>query len=179
MQIIQNQLIFSASDLVNFLECDYITKLDLVNLVNPLPKAPDDEQAMLIQNKGFEHEAAYLQKLRNSGLTVTALGEDKGPLSEKQALTVAAMRKGDDVIYQATLFSGDWIGHADFLRRVDQPSALGSYSYEVIDTKLARTPKAKFIVQLCFYSELLAGIQGILTMLRVANTECASQIYIK
>ena len=45
----------------------------------------------------------------------------------------------------------------DFLRRVDgEPSALGSWRYEVADTKLARSAKAKFLVQLAFYSALLA-----------------------
>jgi len=45
-------------------------------------------------------------------------------------------------------------GRADFLRRVEQPSKLGGFSYEVLDTKLARSPKAKFLVQLAFYSDL-------------------------
>jgi predicted RecB family nuclease len=160
MQKLKDQFIFSASDLLNFLECDYITKLDLINLETPLPKAPDDEQAAMIQAKGFEHEAAYLQKIRNSGLAIGDLREDRGTPGEKQELTLESMRKGYDIIYQATLASGDWMGYADFLRRVEQPSALGEYSYEVIDTKLARTPKAKFIIQLCFYSELLTGVQG-------------------
>ena len=54
-----------------------------------------------------------------------------------------------------------WRGYADFLERVDQPSALGSYSYEVADTKLARRVKPYFLIQLCFYSELLAAVQGV------------------
>ena len=40
------------------------------------------------------------------------------------------------------------------------PSALGDWSYEVADTKLAKSAKAKFLIQLAFYSELLAGEQG-------------------
>ena len=31
--------------------------------------------------------------------------------------------RGDDVIYQATFFDGTWRGHADFLLRVDDPTA--------------------------------------------------------
>ncbi|HPC33896.1 MAG TPA: hypothetical protein PLG94_17535 [Smithellaceae bacterium] len=69
--------------------------------------------------------------------------------------TLAAMREGADIIYQATLRDGPFLGHADFLRRVPLPSALGDYSYEVIDTKLARSAKARYLVHLCFYSELL------------------------
>ena len=44
---------------------------------------------------------------------------------------------------------------------LDKPSALGSWSYEVVETKLARSTKATALVQLCFYSDLLARIQGV------------------
>ena len=70
------------------------------------------------------------------------------------------MRAGAEVIYQATFLRDGLRGHADFLFRVDRHSALGSYSYEVADTKLARRAKPYFILQLCFYSELVAGAQG-------------------
>ena len=52
------------------------------------------------------------------------------------------MRRGERILYQATFFDGEFIGHADFLRRVEEPSRSAAYSYEVIDTKLALTPKA-------------------------------------
>jgi uncharacterized protein len=54
-----------------------------------------------------------------------------------------------------------WYGRADFLIRVDKPSELGAFSYEVVETKLARSTKARAIIQLCFYSDLLARIQGV------------------
>ena len=70
------------------------------------------------------------------------------------------MRSGVDVIYQATLEDDRWSGRADFLRKVDAPSNLGSWSYEVFDTKLTRETKAGTILQLCVYSSLLGKIQG-------------------
>ena len=39
------------------------------------------------------------------------------------AATEAAIRRGDDVVYQATFFDGRWLGYADFLPRVETPSA--------------------------------------------------------
>ena len=39
-------------------------------------------------------------------------------------------------------------------------SGLGDYSYEVVDTKLARTTKSKFLVQLAVYSDLVAVAQA-------------------
>jgi uncharacterized protein len=46
------------------------------------------------------------------------------------------------------------------LQRVDVPSALGEWSYEAIDTKLARETKAGTVLQLCLYAALLEGTQG-------------------
>ena len=71
------------------------------------------------------------------------------------------MRDGVDVIYQGALRSGQWHGYSDFLLRVDVASDLGDYSYEVADTKLARTAQPKHVVQLCIYSELVAREQGL------------------
>src|ERR1019366_8272631 len=60
---------------------------------------------------------------------------------------------------QAALYEGNMGGFSDFLRRVETASALGKFSYEVIDAKLAYSGKAKFLIQLAFYSQLVAGIQ--------------------
>src|SRR5207302_5879207 len=77
-----------------------------------------------------------------------------------EAETVAAMRSGADVIFQATFFDGRWRGHADFLLRVETPSDVGAWSYEVADTKLARRAKPAAVLQLCNYTEHVARIQG-------------------
>ena len=72
------------------------------------------------------------------------------------------MHDGADVIYQATLAHGRWRGRADFLQRTATPSDLGAWSYEVVDTKLARQTRAGTILQLCLYSEMVGAIQGLL-----------------
>src|SRR6185295_14051246 len=77
------------------------------------------------------------------------------------AATIEAIRGGADVIYQPVFLDEQWYGRADFLRRVDKPSSLGPFSYEVVETKLARSTKARAIIQLCFYSDRLAEIQGV------------------
>src|SRR5262249_37812184 len=55
---------------------------------------------------------------------------------------------------------GRWFGRADVLRRVARPSGLGSWSYEVWDTKLARETRGGSVLQICLYSDLLETIQG-------------------
>src|SRR5207247_4545571 len=81
--------------------------------------------------------------------------------SEAVTQTLQAIRSGAQVIYQARFLEGEWYGRADFLIRVDKPSELGAFSYEVVETKLARSTKARAIIQLCFYSDLLSRIQGV------------------
>ena len=106
-----------------------------------------------LQKKGMEHEKAYLGLLRGQDLVIVdAAGRDR------QA-TIAEMRAGVDVIYQAALSDERWAGRADFLRKVPTPSRLGDWSYEVYDTKLARDTRAATILQLCVYSHLLETIQ--------------------
>ncbi|WP_154586807.1 TM0106 family RecB-like putative nuclease, partial [Bordetella pertussis] len=89
---------------------------------------------------------------------VTRAGPD---LAARLAATRAAMAAGAPVIYQAALCHGPYVGHADFLLRTECPSALGDYGYEALDTKLARSPRASFVLQLSFYAWLLEHAQGV------------------
>jgi predicted RecB family nuclease len=80
---------------------------------------------------------------------------------QSAAETLDAMREGADIVFQAVLADGDWLGHIDFLRKLDDvDSDLGPWSYEAVDMKLARHVKPYFVVQLAPYSELLARAQG-------------------
>jgi hypothetical protein len=47
------------------------------------------------------------------------------------------MQHGFEIIYQPKLTNDIWYRRADFLRKVNKPSSLRDWSYEVIDTKLA------------------------------------------
>ncbi len=153
-------IVYSASDLTAFLECSHVTTMNLINLDTPLEQAARDEQVELIQDKGFAHEENYLKTLRDSGLRMVELSRSTD-VNEDVLATRVALASGADIIFQAALAKGDFIGYADFLRRVETPSTLGAWSYEVADTKLAHRPKPKFMIQLAYYSELLASIQGV------------------
>jgi len=153
------QLIFSASDLINFMGCAHATFLDIRNLAAPIAFPPDDEAAVLLQDKGLEHERTYYTRLCSERRTSIEIPGDI-PLAERVELTRKAMRDGVDVIYQGAFRDGCWHGYADFLLRVEERrSKLGDYAYEVADTKLARTAKPKHLLQLCVYADLLAREQ--------------------
>lgn len=158
MQKIAGKIFLSASDLANFAECSYRTWLDRKHLDHPMQKAKDDEQMKLVQARGFAHEADYFSQLQsNAGSFVEV--DDALPVAQRADVTRRAIQDGIDVIYQGTLCHDDLIGHADFLLKTSQTANAGS-SYEVADTKLARTTKTKFLIQLCFYSDLLAKLTG-------------------
>ena len=64
---------------------------------------------------------------------------------EAEKRTVEAMNAGADVIVQAVLREGRWLGKPDVLRKVAVASNLGDWSYEVYDTKLAlETPRRRW-----------------------------------
>jgi predicted RecB family nuclease len=142
----KNRIVYSASDLVSFLECEHSTSLDLMDLEAPLPRAPDDEGSALLHEKGLAHEKKYVAHLKASHGTFVDLSNVK-PADERIAATIEGMRHGAEVIYQGALRSGALIGYPDFLRRVEHASSLGMYGYEVI-------------VQLAAYSGCLAEMQG-------------------
>lgn len=169
MQLLDGRLVLSATDLVGYLACDHLATLELGRVAGlwERPNRRDDPTIALIQEKGDLHEAGYLDRLRAEGRTVVEI--PKEDLRSDAALraaaeeTLAAMRAGADVVYQATFFDGRWRGHADFLfKRPDRPSpAFGGWSYDVADTKLARAVKTGAVLQLCVYAGLLEQVQGI------------------
>src|SRR5688572_29085971 len=117
MHLRDSKVLVSASDLVGSLECEHFTALSLQDLVTPLKRAEDDESAVLIQEKGFSHESAYLEQLRAKGLRIIEMPGNGNP-AELAKQTEAAMREGPDVIFQATFLSGQLFGRADFLKKV-------------------------------------------------------------
>ena len=57
------------------------------------------------------------------------------------AATAKAMSLGREVIVQGAFLADNWGGRPDVLLRVETPSSLGDWSYEVVDTKLSRETK--------------------------------------
>ncbi len=162
MRKIGGAMRLSASDLMRFKGCRHATTLDLRLIeVGDLKPGEDGAEAELLQRQGDEHELAFLGELKASGRRVVEIPKDSISLEESVRLTHEAMREGPDVIFQGALLDGAWGGYSDFLERVERPSDLGAWSYEVVDTKLKRKPDPKHVLQLCLYSDLVAKVQGV------------------
>ncbi len=155
---------FSATDLSPFADCEHLAWLEgqaALGLREP-PGSERDPMARLLAERGKQHEQAYLAELEAAGRAVTHIAYQPDAPDAAIAATREAMRRGDHVIYQAVLEDGRWFGIADFLERVERPSALGAWGYEAADAKLARRTKASYLLQLSLYSELIAAVQGAL-----------------
>ena len=153
---------FSATDIASFLACPHTATLDRAESRNEITKPFFKDPALdLLRALGFEHEQRYLRELaEKDGLNVARI-DVKGSWKDGVEATTQALRDAFYAVYQATFLNEPWGGRSDFLVRVDKPSALGAWSYEVVETKLARSTKATALIQLCFYSELLSRIQAL------------------
>lgn len=159
MRLLDGRVFLSASDLMRFMGCAHATTLDLAYLKGEGPQPGDDsEDARFLQKRGDAHEEAHLQRLRDNGLSIIEI--DRTDLAADAQNTREALTKGPDVVFQGAFHSERWGGWSDFLERVDKPSKLGNYSYEVVDTKLKRKPHPKHLLQLVLYSDLLSEVQG-------------------
>jgi predicted RecB family nuclease len=151
---------FSATDLVGYLNCRHLAVLDRAVAEGALakPKIWNDPLLEILSERGAAHEKNYVEHLTKAGLEVVRI-DGADITNGSVGATLAAMQRGVPVIAQAALSHESWNGRADILRRIEVPSALGSWSYEPIDTKLARETKSGAILQLCLYCDLLAESQ--------------------
>ena len=152
----------SPSDLNAHLGCAHRTTLALEAVAGLRPKPMGTTAyTRMIFAKGNEHERDYLDRLVAQGRTVEEVVYEPRDWQAGAARTEELMRAGADAIYQAPFALEGWRGIADFLERIDTPSALGDYSYEAVDTKLARKQMLPHhALQLCFYAAGISRVQG-------------------
>jgi predicted RecB family nuclease len=161
MRKLGDALDLSASDLVGHLACGRLTQLDLAVAKGQL-KRPYRYDPMIdvLRERGARHEREYIEHLQAQGRDVVTIA-GVSPDEAAAQLTIEAMRAGAQVIVQAALRGDGFVGRADVLLRIERPSSLGSWSYEVVDTKLARETKGGTILQLSLYSDLVGAAQAL------------------
>ncbi len=153
MRKIEDQIVYSPSDLVRYLESPFATWMERYNLEFPgkFRWDPISEDAELVFAAGEAHEKEVLARLVASGTDVAEIGDS----DDSEADTLEAIRQRRPVIYQAKLSTDGFAGYADFMI-LDEESG----EYQIWDTKLARSPKPYYAIQLCSYSEMYAAMTG-------------------
>src|SRR5437763_3236477 len=161
MQKIDGVVVFSPTDLNHFLECEYLTRLEIEVAEGRVLATRRSPEADLLATKGEAHEHFQLAQFERDGRQITRIADPatSSGWTSAAGATIEAMHAGADIIYQGALLCDGWRGKADFLVRVNIPSALGEWSYEAWDAKLARHAKPSHILQLAFYSERLSELQ--------------------
>jgi predicted RecB family nuclease len=188
LKLADGRLRLSASDVANFLACQHVTRLDLLQARGELdPPEEFDVGLQVLAERGEAHEESVLRRFLADGHHVIEICA--GPDGEAAAATLEAIRGGAEIVYQGVLVGEQLadgtalLGRPDFLVRADLLSAADGdprpegVHYEVIDAKLARSAKGRAVAQIAFYSHLLAGLQGIQPRwmhLALGNGELAS-----
>ena len=168
MKITEGRVRLAASDVANFLACRRLTQLDLLRARGELrPPREYDIGFQELVRRGEVHERAVLERFRADGLDVV----DVSGAEDGAGATAEAIRAGAGVVYQGTLAGGgpgaalfgrpDFLVRADLLPAPDGEPRPGGIHYEVVDAKLARSAKARAVLQTSFYSHLLADVQGV------------------
>ena len=152
----KNKKIISTSptDLKNFTQCKYLTKNDILFIKKEekgkdLKKTTPKEDLKLIIEKGEQHERKYLNLFKKKYRNYKIISNKNKTRKEQFRETVAAIKEGKEMINQAFFMDNDgkFTGYADFLIKVNTKSDLGSWGYEVYDTKIARNPKPLHVLQ--------------------------------
>jgi predicted RecB family nuclease len=153
-QNLPGQLVFSPSDLICYLASPFASWMDRYSLENPGAVTPDEEteDGQLIAQTGAQHERAVLNEFNSSGANVVEIQKTDPVIA--RTTTLSAINANVPIIYQAFLEHEPFAGFADFLL-LDETGR-----YQVWDTKLARSPKPYYAIQLCCYSDMLAAVTG-------------------
>ena len=162
MRNLDGRWILSPRDLIAELECNHRLSLDWSASTGLIEK-PDEENSrdmQLLIDRGRAHEQRLVDRYREQGTLVSISEPTLSIDSINQALqeTKDAVAKGIEVIHQATLFTGEFLGYADFLvllkdekgnpRKDDQ----GRFIYEPIDAKSAKVAKRAAVLQVASYA---------------------------
>ena len=172
MQKIGENTVINAHDLISVLECEHRNLLNKLVLEKVLPKPDEakDPNLELIKNLGIAFEHKKLQELIDDGKNVikipevTQSGDKHKNYLNAWLQTLEAIKKEPDIIYQAVLYTQDFLGYVDFLvlsRNADNSikrDSNGLAIYEPADTKLARTVKKSAVIQVAVYAEVMTRL---------------------
>src|SRR5271165_2225854 len=147
-------VVYSPSDLIRYFASPFASWMDRYHLENPGAITPGEEteDQKLVAQTGDRHEISVLSELKAGTPELVEIPTNDS--SDARAKTLLAMSAKVPIIFQAALDAGRFAGFADFLI-LD-----GSRRYQVWDTKLARSPKPYYAIQLCCYAEMLAAVTG-------------------
>lgn len=141
----------TASLLYALVECPHRVWLDAFE--DPAKRDPTSPFVELLWERGAKFERETIERLDVPFLDLSGLSP-----AEKERETLAAMQRGEALIYSGRISSGDLLGQPDLLKREgtayvagDIKSGAGEDGADEDDKK----PKKKYAVQLALYTDIL------------------------
>jgi uncharacterized protein len=150
----------TASNVLSYGACPRIVYLDLHGDSGSRRKS--SEFLVMLGEDGRRHETEIAKSL-----AAHRVGFDRNDIHGSVARTIEALQDGLPRVSAAGLAEIDAernvlrLGITDMLERVPGSSRLGDFHYEVVEIKKASRVKPAYRMQVAFYSDLLAGIQGV------------------
>ena len=143
----------TGTHVYSYVKCSHLAALDLhLPRSERRPSHPWEEFAA---KRGRDFEDVYVAELDAVAPSYPERDFDRGA-----AATLELLRQGTPLLHQAVLKSEDRLGLPDLLRKVEGPSDLGDHHYEVLDVKTSGRTRGDQILQVVFYAQLLAEVQG-------------------
>lgn len=154
MRINNGKAIYSPSDLVVFSMSPFASWMEHAYKAEMIAATPGDadEESKFLAQMGDEHEKTVLADYQATmSVCDLSVGND---FEERFEATKQAVQRREKILYQPALRGREFEGYADFI-------TLGSDNvYQIWDTKLARSPRPYFIIQLCAYTEMFVETTG-------------------
>jgi predicted RecB family nuclease len=143
----------TGTHVYSYVKCPHLAALDL-HLARAERRPPTDWEEFAAK-RGRDFETAYVQQL---GVVQPSYPERE--FEAGAAATRTLLQDGVEWVHQAVLMADDRLGLPDLLRKVPGASRLGDHHYEVLDVKTSGRARGDQILQVVFYSQLLAELQG-------------------
>lgn len=143
----------TGTHVYSYVKCQHLASLDLhLPRSERRPSHPWEEFAA---KRGRDFEDEYVAELPIEAPDYPERDFDAGA-----KVTLEMLRGGAGLVHQAVLQAEDRLGLPDLLRKLDGASELGEHHYEVLDVKTSGKTRGDQILQVVFYTQLLAELQG-------------------
>ncbi len=143
----------TGTHVYSYIKCPRAVALDLHRPRGDRRDLREEEQFLL--QRGRDHEADFV-----AALDWPEPKFERGDFGAGAAETESWLRAGVEGVLQGVLLGSGRLGIPDLLRREPGDSDLGGHHYVVGDIKSSQRPRSDQVLQVAFYSALLAELQG-------------------
>lgn len=145
----------SASILYSLVQCPHRVSLDAFE--DPAKRDPVSPFVELLWERGTKFESETI-----AGMNLSFLDLSRVPVAKKEEETLAAMQRGESLIYGGRIVHGDLVGQPDLMRREGSGYVSGDIKSgsgeEGADDDGDGKPKRHYAVQLALYTDVLERI---------------------